>query len=187
MIPALFFSQWGLVALVWLCLMRRWAWPRARVTAHPPSRRQRRGEPPPFVGLTPQPRCDGCDQAPAPHPRAPAAPPPPIVMTRGRRHPVPLSPPCCPHPAWASRGRGDWGQRRAHGPPPGGPWRPRLCGAWRRSLLTTLGTLWHGTGGAGVWSTCRPAWCGAPWRPSITSWPHVGGPPSTPLAWSASP
>jgi hypothetical protein len=35
MVSALFFSQLVLVALVWLCLLLQWAWPRDRATAHP--------------------------------------------------------------------------------------------------------------------------------------------------------
>jgi hypothetical protein len=37
-----------------------------------------------------------------------------------------------------------WGKLRAHGHPTGGPWRPLLCGAWRRYCLETLGTIFHG-------------------------------------------
>ena len=74
MIPALFFYQLVLVALVWLCLMLQWVWPSDRVTAQPtpppptPPRHKWRCEPTPFVGLTTKPHCDACDQAHAPHP-----------------------------------------------------------------------------------------------------------------------
>jgi hypothetical protein len=65
-------------------------------------------------------------------------------MMRGRRREVDTSHHCCPNPDCASRGGVGWGHLRAHGPPRGGPWRQRLCGACRRSFLETLGTLLHG-------------------------------------------
>ena len=107
MIPDLFFYQLVLVALVWLCLMLQWVWPSDRVTAQPTPppptlpRRKQRCEPTPFVGLTTKPHCDACDQAQAPHPRAPSAPPPQIIMTRGRRRQVNLSTHFCPNPTCA--------------------------------------------------------------------------------------
>jgi hypothetical protein len=150
MIPALFFYQLVLVALMWLCLMLQWVWPSDRVTAQPtpppptPPRRKRRCEPTPFVGLTTKPHCDACDQAHAPHPRAPSAPPPQIIMTRGRRRQVNISTHFCPNPTCAYRGWVGWGNLRANGHPNGGPWRQLLCVACRRYFLETLGTLFHG-------------------------------------------
>src|SRR5215471_15179005 len=76
MVPALFFYQLVLVALVWLCLMLQWAWPSDRVTTQPtslsptPPRRKRRCEPKPFAGLLTKPHCAACDHAHAPYPRA---------------------------------------------------------------------------------------------------------------------
>src|SRR5215472_5390968 len=150
MIPALFFYQLVLVALVWLCLMLQWVWPSDRLTAQPTPppptlpRRKQRCEPTPFVGLTTKPHCDACDQAQAPHPRAPSAPPPQIIMTRGRRRQVNLSTHFCPNPTCAYRGWVGWGNLRANGHPNGGPWRQLLCVACRRYFLETLGTLFHG-------------------------------------------
>ena len=150
MIPDLFFYQLVLVALVWLCLMLQWVWPSDRVTAQPTPppptlpRRKQRCESTPFVGLTTKPHCDACDQAQAPHPRAPSAPPPQIIMTRGRRRQVNLSTHFCPNPTCASRGWVGWGNLRANGHPKGGPWRQLLCVACRRYVLETLGTLLHG-------------------------------------------
>jgi hypothetical protein len=87
MVSHLFFYQLALVALVWLCLMLHWAWPSDHVAMGPtapeptPPRRKRRREPKPFAGLTRKPHCDACAHATAPHPQAPAAPPPRIVPT----------------------------------------------------------------------------------------------------------
>src|SRR5262249_51743875 len=150
MIPNLFFYQLVLVALVWLCLILQWVWPSDRVTAQPtpppptPPRRKRRCEPTPFVGLTTKPYCDACDQAHAPHPRAPSAPPPQIIMARGRRRQVNISTHFCPNSACAYRGWVGRGNLRANGHPNGGPWRQLLCVACRRCFLETLGTLFHG-------------------------------------------
>src|SRR5262245_28881163 len=97
MVPNLFFYPLLLVALVWLCVMLHWAWPSGCATASsipsqpPPPRPKRRREPKPFVGLTTKPYCDACESASAPRPHAPAAPPPRIVMTRGRRRQIDTS------------------------------------------------------------------------------------------------
>src|SRR4029450_6171491 len=133
MIPALFFYQLVLVALVWLCLMLQWAWPSDRVPAQPipppptPPRRKRRCEPTPFAGLTTKPHCDVCEQSTDPRPQPPAAPPPRIVPTRGRRRQVDTSMHFCPNPDCAYRGWVGWGNLRANGHPNGGPWGQLYC------------------------------------------------------------
>ena len=50
----------------------------------------------------------------------------------------------CPNPDCVYRGWVGWGHRRANGHPHGGPWQRLLCVACRRSVLETLGTLFHG-------------------------------------------
>jgi hypothetical protein len=150
MVSHLFFYQLVLVALVWLCLMLQWVWPSDSVagcltTLEPlPPRRKRSREPKPFVGLTTQPHCDACADTSDPHPHAPAAPPPRIVMTRGRRREIDTSRHFCPNPDCAYRGWVGWGNLRANGHPNGGPWRQLLCIACRRYFLETLGTIFHG-------------------------------------------
>ena len=150
MVSHLFFYQLVLIALVWLCVMLQWVWPSAPAAAcsttlePPPPRRKRRREPKPFVGLTTKPHCDACAQTNAHPPHALAAPPPRIVVTRGRRRQVDTSTHFCPNPACAYRGWVGWGNLRANGHPSGGPWRQLLCVACRRYFLETLGTLFHG-------------------------------------------
>jgi len=75
---------------------------------------------------------------------SPAAPPPRITSTRGRKRQVDTSHHCCPHPDCAYRGWVGLGNLRANGHPSGGQWRQRLCVACRRYFLETLGTLFHG-------------------------------------------
>ncbi len=146
MVSALFFYQLALIALLWLCFLLHGVWPNAAADACPttPTPPQCKCEPTPFAGLTHKPHGDACEQDRAPRPHAPAAPPPRIVMTRGRRRQVDTSTPCCPNPACAYRGWVGWGHLRANGHPTGGSWRQRLCIAWRRSFLETRGTLFHG-------------------------------------------
>jgi IS1 family transposase len=150
MVPNLFFYQLVLVALVWLCVMLHWAWPSGCATASlipsqpTPPRPKRRREPKPFAGVTHKPHCDACAQASEPRSHAPLAPPPRIVMTRGRRRQVDTATHFCPNPDCAYRGWVGWGNLRANGHPSGGPWRQLLCVACRRYFLETLGTLFHG-------------------------------------------
>jgi hypothetical protein len=79
-----------LVALVWLWVLLHVVWPSEctvdRLTPPQPVTppRKRAKEPKPFAGLTHKPHCDACQQATAPRPQAPSAPPPLIVATRGR-------------------------------------------------------------------------------------------------------
>jgi IS1 family transposase len=150
MVSELFFSQLTLIALLWLCCMLHWVWLSDRPTVpsplpHPtPPRRTRHRAPKPFTGLTTRPHCDACAHASAPRPHAPAAPPPRLVMTRGRRRQSDTSHQFCPNPDGAYRGWVGWGNLRANGHPGGGHWRQRLCSVCRGYFLETLGTIFHG-------------------------------------------
>jgi hypothetical protein len=103
-----------------------------------------------MAGLTTKPHGEACDQAHALPPRAHAAPPAQIDLTRGRRRQVDTSTHCCPNPDCASRGGGGWGNLRAHGQPHGGPWRPWLGVVCRRSCLEPLGTRLPGQRASGA-------------------------------------
>ena len=89
MIPALFFSQLVLVALVWLCLMLQWVWPSDRVTAQPtpppptPPRRKRRCEPTPLWASPPSRTAMPVTKRMPPTRERLSAPPPQIILTRG--------------------------------------------------------------------------------------------------------
>jgi len=155
MVSHLFFYPLVLIALVWLCVMLQWAWPSDPAAACPPPAEpppllpKRQREPTPFAGLTTKPPCDACEHATAPHPHAPAAPPPRIVPTRGRRRQVETSTHFCPNPDCRYQGWVGWGNLRANGHPSGGPWRQLLCVVCRGYVLETLGTLFHGKRASG--------------------------------------
>ena len=88
--PARFFSPLGLIALVWLCALLQWRWPAPHRRCPtppepPPPPPKRHRAPPPFAGRAPKPHGDAWGQERAPRPQALAAPPPRLVMTRGRR------------------------------------------------------------------------------------------------------
>ena len=150
MVSHLFFYQLTLIALVWLCVMLHWVWPSDSAAAcpttlaPPPPRPKRRRAPKPFEGFITRPHCDACEHATAPRPHAPSAPPPRIVMTRGRRRAIDTSMHFCPNPDCAYRGWVGWGNLRANGHPSGGPWRQLLCVVCRGYFLETLGTIFHG-------------------------------------------
>ena len=114
MVSHLFFYQLVLIALVWLCLMLQWIWPSAAAprptTPKPiPPLPKRHREPKPFAGLTTKPHCDACAHVRAPCPQAPAAPPPRIMPTRGRRRQVDTAIHFCPNPDCRYRGWAGWG------------------------------------------------------------------------------
>ena len=88
MVLHLFFYQLTLLALVWLCVMLQWVWPRAPTAVcpttpqPPPPRPKRHRALKPFQGFITKPHCDACAHTSAPQPHAPSAPPPHIVPTR---------------------------------------------------------------------------------------------------------
>src|SRR3989441_353110 len=150
MIPHQFFYLMVVLGLLWIFFMLHLAWPSpCPATPQRPAepilpRRTRSSEPQAFAGLTHKPQCVACEQAHAPRPQAPSAPPPRMVMTRGRPRQVDTSTHCCPQADCAYRGWVGWGNLRANGHPNGGPWRQLLCIACRRYFLESLGTIFHG-------------------------------------------
>src|SRR5262244_1217698 len=156
MIPHPFFSLMVVLGLLWIFFMLHIAWPSpCPATPQRPAepilpRRPRSSEPKSFAGLTYKPQCVACEQAPpVPLVTVPAAPPPRITSTRGRKRQVDTSRHCCPNPDCPYRGWVGWGNLRANGHPNGGPWRQLLCIVCRGSFLETLGTLFHGKRASG--------------------------------------
>ena len=100
----LVFYQLLLVALVLICLLIHVGWPNAPSSApqtsrKPTTRRRKRAtDPKPFPGFIHNPLCDACEQALDSRPKAPGAPPPLLIFTRGRRRTVDTQHHCCPAP-----------------------------------------------------------------------------------------
>ena len=151
MIPHQFFYLMVVLGLLWICFMLHLAWPSpCPATPQSPAepilpRRPRSSELKAVAGLTHKPPCVACEQAPpAPLVTAPAAPPPRLSSTRGRKRQVDTGHHVCPNPDCPYRGWVGWGNLRANGHPNSGPWRQLLCVVCRRYFLETLGTLFHG-------------------------------------------
>src|SRR6266851_3999703 len=151
MIPLHFFYLMVVLRFLWIFFMLHIAWPsQCPATPQRPAepilpRRTRSSEPKSFAGLTHKPQCVACEQAlSAPTVTAPAAPPPRITSTRGRRRQVDTARHFCPNPDCPYRGWVGWGNLRANGHPSGGPWRQLLCVVCRRYFLETLVTIFHG-------------------------------------------
>src|SRR4029453_6145256 len=131
MVSHLFFYQLVLIALVWLCLMLQWMWPSAAApcptppepTPPVPKRHRERTS---FAGHTTKPPSAACAHAKDPHPQAPCAAPPRMVMTRGRPRQIDTSLHFYPNTYCTYRGWVGWGNLRANGHPNGGPWRQLL-------------------------------------------------------------
>jgi IS1 family transposase len=144
------FYQLLLVGLLWLCLMLHVVWPDDRATsghqtslpAKAPRKRSKASTP--FPGLTHKPHCNACEHATASRPRAPCAPPPPIISTRGRRREVNTSGHFCPAPACRYGGWLGLGNISANGHPNGGPWRQLHCTSCGGYFQETHGTPLHG-------------------------------------------
>jgi IS1 family transposase len=151
MIPHPFFYLMVVLGLLWIFFLLPLAWPSpCPATPQRPAepilpQRSRSSEPKAFAGLTHKPQCVACEQAPPALPViAPAAPPPRITSTRGRKRQVDTGHHFCPNPDCTYRGWVGWGNLRANGHPNSGPWRQLLCVVCRRYFLETLGTLFHG-------------------------------------------
>ena len=157
MVSHLFFYQWVLLGLLWLCVRLPYAWPNAyaggeqRPSQPLPPPRQRSRDPQPFPGLTRTPPCAACAQAHASAPQPPGCPPPRIVSTRGRPRQVDTSFHCCPKANCDDGGGVGLGHSSAHGPPNGGPWRQLHGTSWGGSFQATHGTPVPGTRGALDW------------------------------------
>ena|SRR2546426_648910 len=138
MVSDLCFSLLALVGFVWLFVLLPVGWPSGcEAGGHTPATairppRQRSRDPQPCGGLTHKPHGAACAQAlQAPLRTSPAAPPPRLTATRGRKRPVDPAHHGCPDPAWAYGGWLGLGHITSHGHPRSGPGRQlygRRCG-----------------------------------------------------------
>jgi IS1 family transposase/transposase-like protein len=137
------FYPFACVLCILLALLFCRFWPSGKSApagAKPPKRKR---ELKPFAGLTRKPDCEACEQQARSHPQVPGAPPPRMIVTRGRRRQVDTTNHFCPHAACAYHGRVGFGNIRANGHPNGRRWRQLLCLSCRGYFLETLGTPFH--------------------------------------------
>jgi hypothetical protein len=130
MVPPLFFYQRALCVLVWLFVMLPVAWSKPGLSTPPvpaQPKRRRSSDPTPCAGLTHQPHCAWCEQAPGESAPAPLRRPDPRPPTNRRPRTVDTSRHVCPHTECDDRGGLGLHNLRANGPPSGGPWRQLHC------------------------------------------------------------
>src|SRR4030095_3539997 len=150
MIPELLFDTLLLIALLCLWLLLHVWWPKnpalTRQTPLKPvkTRRNRSKEPQPFTGLIHKPLCEACEQGVDSHLKAPAAPPPLLTCTRGRRRTVDTRYQFCPDPECSYYGWPGRGNIRANGHPGSNPWRQLQCVACQGYFQETQDTPLQG-------------------------------------------
>src|SRR5262249_23608902 len=135
-----------LLALLWLVVISYGTWKRDHALKPLPAPQPQRLPKTlkPFIGLTPKPHCDECEQSPE-HSDPPPLPLPPVIASkRGRprtiathQHHCPEK--TCPYYGWVGRGN-----IHANGHPGGGPWRQLQCIMCQTYFLETHGTVFHG-------------------------------------------
>jgi transposase-like protein len=107
-------------------------------------RRKRAAEPKPFTGYIHEPLCEACEQGLDTRPKAPGAPPPMIIFTRGRRRTVDTSGQFCPDHDCSYHGWLGRGNIRSNGHPGGRRWRQFQCVSCQGYFYETHGTIFHG-------------------------------------------
>jgi len=149
MVPNVLFYQLLLVALVLICLLIHVGWPDpSRATPPRPIkpdqlRPKRSKEPKPFTGYIHKPLCEACEQGLDTRPKAPGAPPPVILFTRGRQRTVDTSGHFCPDPDCTYHGWLGRGNIRSNGHPGGQTWRQLQCVSCQGYFYETHGTIFH--------------------------------------------
>ena len=97
------------VFLFWLVLLPHWRWRRCQSTPVTPKSTRGKREPKLLAGYTCKPECELCESGVASHPQVPTAPPPRMILTRGRRRHLDTTGHFCPHAECAYHGLVDWG------------------------------------------------------------------------------
>src|SRR5215468_10143468 len=150
MTPNVLFEQLLVVALVLISLLMHVWGPSFRSPASQrpfkpaQPRRTWAKAPKPFTGYPHKPLCEACEQSLDARLKAPGAPPPMLVFTRGRRRTVDTSGQFCLAHDCAYHGWLGRGNIRSNGHPGGQPWRQLQCVSCQGSFSETHGTLFHG-------------------------------------------
>jgi hypothetical protein len=148
MIPNILFYQLLLVALVLICILVHVWWPnhptpRTPLKPDKPRRKRSKG-PKPFTGYIHKPLCEACEQGLDTRSKAPGAPPPEILFTRGRRRTVDTSRHFCPDQDCSYHGWFGRGNIRSNGHPGGQTWRQLQCVSCQGYFYETDSTIFHG-------------------------------------------
>jgi hypothetical protein len=150
MVDTLIVHDLLLIVLLWLGSLQYKRWARHRSAICPTlcrpatTLRQHAQDPKPFPGLTSQPHCALCVQAPAPASAVPRVPPAPLPFSLGRPRRVDTTTQFCPQPRCTYYGWVGRGNIRANGYPNGGRWRQLQCRGCKTYFLETHGTPLHG-------------------------------------------
>src|SRR5262245_4761225 len=99
MLSDLGFYPFAGVLFILLCLLLRRLWRCGNTTPSVRKPPRPRREPKPFAGLTGKPECEACEQQTRSQPQIPCAPPPRLILTRGRRRQVDTAGHFCPRAA----------------------------------------------------------------------------------------
>jgi transposase-like protein len=135
----------GVVCMLLIMLScQRCAGAKATPVSTKPPRAKR--DPKPFAGFIHKPDCPLCEPGAEPQLSVPAppAPPPRMIVTRGRRRHVDTTEQFCPQATCSYHGRVGLGNIRANGHPNGRRWRQMVCLGCQRHFLETHGTPFHG-------------------------------------------
>jgi hypothetical protein len=92
------------IFLIMVLLLCRQLWRSGPLTSGAPKPPRAKRTPQPFAGLTRTPDCALCPQQGRSHPQAPGAPPPRMLLTRGRRRQVNTTGHCYPQATCAYHG-----------------------------------------------------------------------------------
>jgi transposase-like protein/IS1 family transposase len=147
MMPSdLAFSLVTAVVLMLLVALSHWLWRGGKAVPAATKLPRAQRAPKPFAGLTQKPDCPACEQEARVHPSAaaPSAPPPRMIITRGRHRHVDTTGHFCPQTSCAYHGWVGWGNIRANGHSNGRRWRQLVCLGCKRHFLETHGTPVHG-------------------------------------------
>jgi IS1 family transposase len=146
MMPSdLAFSLVAGVLLILLVVLPHWCWRSGKAAPAATKTPQAKRDPKPFAGLIRRPDCPACEQGTGSHASVvPGAPPPRMILTRGRHRHVEITGHFCPNPDCAYRGWVGWGNLRANGHPSGRRWRQLVCLGCHGYFLETLSTPLHG-------------------------------------------
>ena len=137
----------GLLILFVLLLHQLWRGGKPSPAAPKPPKLKR--EPKPFAGLTRKPDCELCEQQGRFQPQAPGAPPPRMIVARGRRRHVDTTGHFCPHAACAYH---VCCAKTESSTPKGGDFL-----LWRRAEHAAgSGATWPGCGCGGKGTRSRP-------------------------------